>query len=205
VRKTNARIELQTNPPTMEDPKHAAWLAAFDNDYYFKESAKLTNNDADAFTFRIAYTMMSWAKYGLQQPVWYNVIKTLRLRCCSVNVRIRRWFNGSTLLHQAAYAGNVYMMQVLRNKFGASLDAVDDYKCTVLMYAVFSRKLHAVQWLLQQPDMNLLAVNMKGNTAYKAAVINNFYDIAVCIAAETAARARWTAARATWLAACLGF
>jgi hypothetical protein len=182
----------------MEDPKHAAWLAAFDNDFYYKQSARYLT----VLSRRIAYTTLYWA--GTRQ--WEKVLTTLRLGCCDANDRVYFPEHGfqPSLLHVVTYNGDLYAMQTLVHEFGARLDVLDDYKCTVLMYAVYGRKLNAVQWLLQQPDIDLHAVSDTTNcTAHAEATINKYYDIADCIAAEIAARARWSSPRAAWLAVCV--
>jgi hypothetical protein len=177
----------------MEDPKYAAWLAAFGNDFCFQESVKYFN----VFSRRIAYTTCCWAN----RCEWEKVLTTLRLGCCDANDRVyfpERVLQAS-LLQVATSNADLSTMRALVHEFGARLDACDSNKHTVLMYAVFVRSLEKVQWLLQFPDIVIFGVDKEGRAAYNYTMLAGDYHIGAAIAA----RVRWSSRRAAWLAACV--
>lgn len=116
--------------------------------------------------------------------------------------------NFYTLMNSAAKLGRVDVMDVLYTKYNIPLDGKDAAGCTVLGHAIYRGHLHVVQWLLRKPELSLEANASKNKligreSALEFARHRGATEIADCIAAEEAARARWSSLRVVWLAACV--
>jgi ankyrin repeat protein len=172
----------------------AAWDATFGDDFDYVRSA---TNPSVASADRIPWSVLQWG----QNDQWDKVFTALRLGSCSVDAVVNRWYNNATLFHEAAYQGRVDVMQVLCDEHCANSRAMDWYRNTVLMYAVFAQQREAVRWLLSRPETPLSAKRRDGRTALDMARRKLDGDIARWIEEEMRARDRWSPLRAAWVAA----
>jgi hypothetical protein len=116
--------------------------------------------------------------------------------------------NFYTLMNCAAKLGRVDVMDVLYTKYNIPLDGKDAAGCTVLGHAIYRGHLHVVQWLLRKPELSLEANASKYKLIEQESALEfarhcGATEIADCISAEVAARARWSSSRAAWLAVCV--
>ena len=185
-----------------------AWLAAFGDDEQYEASRRIkwpscmriSTRMRDSPCLRIPLTALKWAEDGR----WDGVFQTLRLGCCSVNVRIPYFFGGKRFVHYAAVQGRVDVLRVLCNKFQARLCIRDGFRSTPLMCAVYYHQLEAARWLCQCPTLDLYARTLRNETALDLAR-RRLHDVdaamAACIAAAMHTRARWSGLRAAWFTA----
>jgi hypothetical protein len=111
---------------------------------------------------------------------------------------------GQTPAHIAANIGMLGVLKILQAKCPGAMSALDAKGNNLLYHHILIRpEQEIILWLLQQPDLPLLAKNKRGQTALdecrqRSWLHKRFSDVIEC---EMQCRARWSGSRAAWLAA----
>ena len=125
-------------------------------------------------------TLAHWA-------AWYGHLPTLtRLLALGADPDLRDFWE-KTPMHYAVMNGRVKAVQALVAA-GADVNALNGYCRTPLMVAAFHGQLPVARYLLSLPQTDLLAINLRGQTAELVAAQWGSDDVRVAIRREVRER-----------------